>query len=221
MSDILPSSVRRALGERSLPLDARASLGKQLVTAGAIIVPFLGLVAGVALAWGWGFSWVDLGLLVSMTVLTGLGITVGFHRLFTHRSFETNPVVQYVFAVLGSMAVQGPLLKWVATHRQHHQHSDTPDDPHTPHHHGRGLLGLLRGFWHAHVGWTLGPDVAGLGRYVPDLRRSTATRVVSALFPLWVVLGLAVPAALGGLLSWSWQGAVLGLIWGGLVRVLL
>ena len=123
MSDILPSPVRRALGERSLPLDARASLGKQLVTAGAIIVPFLGLVAGVALAWGWGFSWVDLGLLVSMTVLTGLGITVGFHRLFTHRSFETNPVVQYVFAVLGSMAVQGPLLKWVATHRQHHQHS--------------------------------------------------------------------------------------------------
>jgi stearoyl-CoA desaturase (delta-9 desaturase) len=221
LSDILPSTVRRALGERPHLPAGRASLGKQLVTLGAIVVPFLGLVAGVALVWGWGFSWVELGLLLGMAFLTGLGITVGYHRLFTHRSFETNPVVRFVFAVLGSMAVQGPLLKWVATHRQHHQHSDTPDDPHTPHHSGRGVLGLIRGFWYAHVGWTFGPDPAGLMRYVPDLRRSAALRVVSALFPLWVVLGLAVPTVLGGLLTWSWQGVVLGLIWGGLVRVLL
>ena len=136
MSDILSSPVRRALGQHPQLPAHRSSLGKQLVTLAAIVVPFLGLVAGVALVWGWGFSWVELGLLVSMTLLTGVGITVGYHRLFTHRSFETNPVVRFVFAVLGSMAVQGPLLKWVATHRQHHQHSDAPDDPHTPHHSG-------------------------------------------------------------------------------------
>jgi stearoyl-CoA desaturase (delta-9 desaturase) len=119
------------------------------------------------------------------------------------------------------MAVQGPLLNWVAVHRRHHQLSDTPDDPHTPYHRGRGFLGLIRGFWHAHVGWILGPDHPSLSRYIPDLRRSTFLRVVSALFPLWVALGLAVPAVLGGLLTGSWQGFVLGLIWGGLVRVFL
>ena len=136
-----------------------------------------------------------------------MGITVGFHRLFTHRSFETNPVVQFVFAVLGSMAVQGPLFKWVAMHRRHHQHSDAPDDPHTPHHSGGGLLGLLRGFWHAHVGWVFEPDPAGPRplRQGPARRRRPCAWS-SALFPLWVVLGLVIPRVLGGLLTGSWQG---------------
>src|SRR5207244_6756731 len=110
----------------------RISLGGRLVTLAAIIVPFLGLVAAVVFLWGWGFHWVDLGLLLGMYVLTALGITVGFHRLFVHRSFEPNMVVKFVLAVLGSMAVQGPLLKWVAMHRRHHQHSDTLQDPHSP-----------------------------------------------------------------------------------------
>ena len=126
-------------------------------------MPFLGLVAAVFFLWGWGFRWVDLGLLLGMYVLTALGITVGFHRLFTHRSFETNRVVQFVLGVLGSMAVQGPLLDWVALHRRHHQHSDAPDDPHSPHHQGRGVLGLLRGLWHAHVGWIFAARPAGPG----------------------------------------------------------
>jgi stearoyl-CoA desaturase (delta-9 desaturase) len=221
LSDSIPTPALRAPARTVQTPAILITRSKQLVTLAGIITPFLGLVAGIILFWGWGFSWVDLALMTGMAVLTGLGITVGFHRLFTHRSFEANPVVRYTLAILGSMAVQGPLLKWVATHRRHHQHSDTPDDPHTPHHHGRGLVGFFRGFWHAHVGWTLGPDIAGLAKYVPDLRRSKAMRVVSALFPLWVALGLAVPAVLGGLLTWSWQGFVLGLIWGGLVRVFL
>ncbi|HVK14481.1 MAG TPA: acyl-CoA desaturase, partial [Gemmataceae bacterium] len=198
-----------------IPLAVRAG------TLAAITIPALGLAAVPFLAWGWGFRWADLGLLLGMTVLTGLGITVGFHRLFTHRSFETAWPVQFALGVLGSMAVQGPLWKWVATHRRHHQHSDREGDPHSPHPHAAGLAGVLRGFWHAHVGWAFDRDIPGLERYVPDILRSRLLRTVSALFPLWVVLGLAVPAALGGLLSWSWQGAVLGLIWGGLVRVLL
>jgi stearoyl-CoA desaturase (Delta-9 desaturase) len=156
-----------------------------------------------------------------MYLLTALGITVGFHRLFTHRSFEAPGAVRFVLAALGSMAVQGPLLKWVAVHRRHHQHSDGPDDPHTPHHHGRGVPGLLRGLWHAHLGWLFKPDPPGLDRYVKDLRQDTPARVAGALFPLWAALGLLAPAALGGLLTGSWAGALLGLLWGGLARVFL
>jgi stearoyl-CoA desaturase (delta-9 desaturase) len=190
-----------------------------LVTLAAVILPFLGLLAAAVFFWGWGLSWVELSLLAGMYMLTGLGVTVGFHRLFTHRSFETNRVVQVVLAVLGSMAMQGPLLDWVAFHRRHHQHSDTPDDPHSPHHHGRGILGVLRGLWHAHIGWFFQPDPVDLPRYVSDLRQSRLLRWLSHLFPVWVVLGLLIPAALGGLLTGSWLGVLLGLLWGGLVRI--
>src|SRR5512142_2983993 len=170
---------------------------------------------------GGGFTWVDLGLLVGMYLLTALGITVGYHRLFVHRSFETNIVVKFVLAVLGSMAVQGSLLKWVALHRRHHQHSDKMDDPHTPHHQGRGILGWLRGYWRAHIGWFFEPEPAELSRYVPDLERSRALRVASVLFPLWITRGLLSPAVLGGLLSGTRVGVWTGFIWGGLVRIFL
>ena len=203
------------------PQAERLSLGGRIATFLGITVPFLGIVAGIALFWGWGFSWVHLGLLLGMYSLTAFGITVGFHRLFTHRSFETHPVVRFILAACGSMAVQGNLLKWVALHRRHHQHSDSPEDPHTPHHSGSGLLGMIRGAWHSHVGWAFKGDPADLSRYVKDLSRSPSLRVASALFPLWIVIGLAIPAALGGLLTWSWMGCLLGLVWGGLVRVFL
>ncbi len=199
----------------------RASRGMQLVVFVAIVLPFLGLVAAPFFLWGWGFSWLDLGLLLGMYVLTSLGITVGFHRLFTHHSFETYTWLKFLLAVLGSMAVQGPMLKWVAFHRRHHQHSDTADDPHSPHHHGRGVLGLLRGAWHAHIGWMFQPDPEDLFRYVQDLSKNRALRVESALFPLWVVLGLLIPGILGGLLTLTWAGVWTGVIWGGLVRVFL
>jgi stearoyl-CoA desaturase (delta-9 desaturase) len=185
----------------------------------AVVLPFLGLIASGVLLWGWGFGWVELALFGVMYVLTALGITVGYHRLFSHRSFEAHQAVECVFAVLGSMAVQGPLLMWVALHRRHHQHSDGDHDPHSPHGHGGGILGMLRGLWHAHLGWMFRPGPADLSHYVKDLRRNAALRWVSALFPLWVAVGLLVPALLGFLLTWSWAGAVLGFVWGGLVRV--
>jgi stearoyl-CoA desaturase (Delta-9 desaturase) len=223
VTELTPLPVADPRAELPLPEGAhqRASLGMQLVTLVAIAVPFLGLVAAPFFLWGWGFSWPDLGLLLGMYVLTALGITVGFHRLFTHRSFETYTWVKFLLAVLGSMAIQGPLLKWVAQHRRHHQHSDTPDDPHSPHHHGRGVLGLLRGAWHAHIGWLFRHDPEDLDRYVQDLRKSRALRVASALFPLWVALGLVLPGVLGGLLTLRWAGVWTGVIWGGLVRVFL
>lgn len=206
------------------PIDVpagRVSLSVRIVNLVAVIVPFVGLVAAAISIWGWGFHWVDLGLLLGMYVLTVLGVTVGYHRLFTHRSFETNQVVQFILAVFGSMAIQGSVLKWVAMHRRHHQHSDDPDDPHTPHHHGRGVLGVLRGLWHAHLGWIFDPDPPDLLRYVKDLWQSTLVRRVSALFPLWVVVSLVVPALIGGLVSGTWAGALRGLAWGGLARIFL
>jgi stearoyl-CoA desaturase (Delta-9 desaturase) len=199
----------------------RLSPGVQLIRLALVFLPLLGLLAAIILLWGWGFGWVELALLVGMYVPTALGVTVGFHRLFTHRSFETNRVVQFLLAALGSMAAQGSLLDWVAVHRQHHKHSDQPGDPHSPHLHGTGLWGTLQGFWHAHLGWMFRPDPKGLARYVTDLRRSAALRVASALFPLWVALGLLIPIGLGWLLTGTWVGGVLGLLWGGLARMFL
>jgi len=197
----------------------RLSLRLRVANLAGVIVPFLGLFGVAGFLWGRGFSWVDLGLLLSLYVLTALGVTVGLHRLFTHRAFETNRVVQFVLGVLGSMAVQGPLFKWVATHRRHHQFSDREHDPHSPHQHGQSVLGLLRGAWHAHVGWLFQPDPPDLGRYVKDLAQSRMLRVVNALFPVWVLVGLLIPAVLGGLITRTWLGVASGLVWGGLARI--
>jgi stearoyl-CoA desaturase (delta-9 desaturase) len=205
--------IEEAPNEISLPL--------RVANLIAVVMPFAGLVAAIIAVWGWGFHWSDLGLLLGMYLLTAIGITVGFHRLFTHKSFETNRVVLFILGVLGSMAVEGPVLEWVAMHRRHHQHSDDPEDPHSPHHHGRGVRGLLLGIWHAHLGWIFQPTPRDLPRYVTDLQQNSAVRRVSALFPVWVAIGLLIPAALGGLLTQTWTGVLTGLAWGGLARVFL
>lgn len=191
---------------------ARASPAVRLATLAAIVLPLFALVGAAFLLWGWGFSWVDFGLLAGMYLLTTVGIGVGFHRLFVHRAFDAPMPVKVALAVAGSMAVQGDLIGWVATHRKHHQHSDTPTDPHTPHGHGRGLLGWLKGYWHAHVGWLLDPPVPDLGRYARDLNQSPTLRTVSRFFPLWVALGLLLPAVVGGLVAGAWAGALTGLV---------
>lgn len=184
-----------------------------------IVLPLVGLLVGIALLWGPGFGWLHLTLLLSMYLLSGLGVTVGYHRLFTHRAFETIWPVKWLLGILGSMAVEGPLFKWVATHRLHHQHSDTAGDPHSPHAYGAGLLAALRGLWHAHIGWMFQADPPDLPRYIGDLARDRHLRAISRLFPLWAVLGLLMPALLAGLLTASWYGALLGFIWGGLARL--
>lgn len=203
------------------PLRTPASLGKRIATMIAIVVPLAAVLVTPLYVWEWGFRWTDLAVLVGMYVLTALGVTIGFHRLFVHRSFETYLWVKVVLAVMGSMALQGPLLRWVGLHRWHHQHSDTPEDPHSPQHGGAGFVGLAKGFWHAQIGWFFEADPPNLARYSSDLSKSRTLRVISALFPLWVALGLVLPAVVGGLLSQSWMGALSGLIWGGLVRIFL
>jgi stearoyl-CoA desaturase (delta-9 desaturase) len=186
-----------------------------------VIAPFLGLIATMILLWGYVFTWAHLCVFLVMYVGTGLGITVGYHRLFTHRSFETPRPIKAILAVLGSMAVEGPLLRWVANHRRHHQLSDRAGDPHSPHLHGEGFRGMLKGLWHAHVGWILMPDTADLSRYVADLHGDRLLRWVSRLFPVWVIISLLIPTVLGGLLTMTWTGALLGFIWGGLARIFL
>ncbi|MEM7623069.1 MAG: fatty acid desaturase, partial [Planctomycetota bacterium] len=211
----------------------KAPLAIRLVNLAAVVIPFLGLIAAIVLLWGTAFNWLYLGLLAGMYILTGLGITVGYHRLFTHRSFTTPKPVAMVFAMLGSMAIEGPMLQWVANHRKHHQHSDHEEDPHSPHAHGGGVIGTLRGLWHAHMGWFLNSHTfvsvkdgvscvpQKLTRYVKDLEQDRFYRWMSNTFPVWAGLGLAIPAVLGGLITMTWMGALLGFIWGGLVRVLL
>jgi stearoyl-CoA desaturase (Delta-9 desaturase) len=199
----------------------RRGLQVRIINLIAVIVPFLGFIAAIVLLWGVALNWVHLAILGVMYAGTAFGVTVGYHRLFTHRSFEAVAPVRFILGVLGSMAVEGPVMHWAATHRRHHQHSDSHDDPHSPHAHGNGVLAILRGFWHAHVGWLLRRPARGLTRYVPDLDSDRIVRWVSRLFPLWVVLGLVIPAAMGGLLTMSWAGVLLGFLWGGLARIFL
>jgi stearoyl-CoA desaturase (delta-9 desaturase) len=185
-----------------------------------VTVPFLGVIAAIVLSWGWGCDWLDLGLMAGMYLLSMIGITVGFHRLFTHRSFQTIGPIQYVLAALGSMAFQGPLIDWVGRHRVHHQFSDAEGDPHSPHLHGTGIWRALLGFWHAHIGWAFAPMEVGMERYAGDVRRNPVLRTISDLFPLWAVLGLLIPALIGLAVN-GWYGALTGFVWGGLVRVFL
>lgn len=193
----------------------------KIATLLAVVVPFLGLVAAVSLWWGRGFTWTELFILLGMYLATGFGITVGYHRLFVHRSFETFRPIKFALAVLGSMSVEGPVLRWAANHRLHHRTSDEADDPHSPHRYGGGFRGVIAGLWHAHMGWMFAPQPPGIGRYVRDLHADRMIRVANRLFGVWVLLGLLIPTAIGLVVTGTWTGALLGFIWGGLVRVFL
>jgi stearoyl-CoA desaturase (delta-9 desaturase) len=187
------------------------------------VVPFLAFVAAIVLLWNRIVDWSDLALFAVMYVLTGLGITVGFHRLLTHRSFMTFKPIEYVFATLGSMAVQGPVIAWVADHRKHHAHTDEEGDPHSPHvGRGDGVIGALRGLWYAHMGWLF--DAHGRAeaeRYARDLVEDRGMRFLSRGFLGIALLGLLIPAGLGYLLDGTLKGALTGLLWGGFVRIFM
>ena len=187
----------------------------------AVIVPPLGLAVAIWFAWGGWFTVTDMVLLVVGYMLTAMGITIGYHRYYTHRSFEASAPVAWTFSVLGTMAVQGPLLWWVTTHRRHHQHSDEHDDPHSPHA-GReaGFVGWLSGFAHAHVGWLFSRgNHTSVRRYAPDVAADPRAQLISRLFPLWVLLGFVLPALIGWAIDGGWRGALLGFLWGGLIRM--
>jgi stearoyl-CoA desaturase (delta-9 desaturase) len=151
-----------------------------------------------------------------------LGITLGFHRLLTHRSFQTFKPVEYALAILGSMAVQGPVMNWVADHRKHHAHTDQEGDPHTPHGHGGGVKGALKGLWYAHMGWLFdGSGTTEHERYARELHEDRGMRFIHRTFGLWVALGIAIPAGAGFLLTGTARGALEAGLWGGPVRIFL
>ena len=205
----------------TVPIEHETS--ERLVRIVVFGLPPAALAAAGWLAWGGTLHWQDLAVLAIMYMLSGLGITVGYHRLFTHRSFKTTRPVRALLAVLGSMAVEGPLFEWVATHRKHHRFSDQAGDPHSPHlDDAPGWRGALRGLAYAHVGWMFrGKDMANPARYAKDLLADRDLRFISRTFPLWVVVGLAVPFGLGVALTGSIAGGLTGLLWGGAVRVFL
>jgi len=182
-----------------------------------VVVPFLGLIAAIVLLWQSWVDWIDLGILAGLYLVYGLGITVGYHRLLTHRAFKTYKPVEYGFAIVGSMALQGGVLDWVGDHRKHHAHADEEGDPHSPHvGHGEGLSGL----WHAHTGWLFETHgQADWKKYARELYEDPGMRRINRFFPLLAALSLAIPAALGYVLhGFTLEGAVRGLVWGGLVR---
>ncbi len=183
------------------------------------IVPLVALVAALPLVWGWGVSWLDLGLAVAFYSLSILGVTVGFHRYFTHGSFKAKRPMRVALAVAGSMAVQGPVLHWVADHRRHHAFSDREGDPHSPWLFGTSPLAIIRGFWHAHMGWIFRRNLTNQHRFAPDLLADRDMRIVHKLFGPLTIATLLLPALIGGLATWSWWGAVTAFFWAGLVRI--
>lgn len=186
-----------------------------------VLAPFAALIFAIWMAWGRGVYALDVGQLVFWHVLTGLGVTVGFHRLFTHASFKTVWPVKAGLGILGSMTVQGNLFKWCAVHMKHHSHSDKEDDPHSPHAYGKGFWAVWKGFWHSHVGWLFSHEmpVSEEKRLIERLRKDPLLVWIDRLFLLWVILGLLIPALIGGLIIGTWEGAFRGFLWGGLIRI--
>jgi stearoyl-CoA desaturase (Delta-9 desaturase) len=192
---------------------------EQVALALFIVVPFLAIAAAVPMAWGGWLGWTDVGIAVLMYAITGHGVTVGFHRYFTHKSFKPNRALKVVMAVAGSMAIQGPVIRWVADHRKHHKFSDREGDPHSPWRYGKSVGALTKGLLHAHMMWLFDPEQTPQRKYAPDLLKDRDIVRVSRAFPGWVAVSLLLPAVLGGLLTWSWAGALTAFFWGSLVRV--
>lgn len=211
-----PDTPRRG-GPRPV-LDGRRPPGEQTLVYVFVLLPVVALAAAVPAAWGWGLSWLDVGLTVAFYLFSGLGVTVGFHRHFTHRSFTASRGLRNGLAIAGSTALQGDVITWVADHRRHHAFSDSEGDPHSPWRHGTTPAALAKGFWHAHMGWLFGRDRTNVARFAPDLLADRDLVRISRLFPLWTALGLLAPALLGGLITMSWWGAMTALFWAGLVR---
>jgi stearoyl-CoA desaturase (Delta-9 desaturase) len=199
----------------------RKKTWEQVALALFIAVPFLAVLAAVPVAWGGFLGWHDVVLAVIFYTVAGHGISIGFHRYFTHKSFKPNRPVKVALAIAGSLAIEGPVIRWVADHRKHHKFSDRDGDPHSPWRYGNSVGALTRGFLYAHVGWLFDPEQTPQRQYAPDLLKDEDIRKVSRAFPLLVVVSILAPAVIGGLWSWSITGALTAFFWASLVRIAL
>ncbi len=217
-----PTSViaEPAVGSDPKPIfgAARGEIDRAFIRL-AVAVPLLALIAAVPLAWGWGITWIDIGLALGFYFLSGLGVTIGFHRHFTHRSFKANRPLRIGLAIAGSMAFQGDVITWVADHRRHHAYADKEGDPHSPWLFGTSPLAVAKGFYHSHIGWLFAKNPTNLDRFAPDLIADRDIARISRQFPLWTLVSLLAPAVLGGLITMSFWGALTGFFWAGLVRI--
>jgi stearoyl-CoA desaturase (delta-9 desaturase) len=195
----------------------------RIITGAVTAIPFAALIVVGWQLWNEALHWSDIAVFGICYMLTGFGVTIGFHRHLTHRAFKAKRWLRGTLAILGSAAIEGPVISWVADHRKHHAFADIEGDPHSPHvDHGHGLKGALRGLFHAHVGWLFIHTQRGSKeRYAPDLLKDPLIRWIDRTFVLWVLAGLAVPFLLGGLIGRSWEAALTGLLWGGAVRMLV
>jgi len=202
----------------------RAGIVDLSIMVTAIVAPLVGFVFAIYYCWNVGWvSWPYLVMLVVAWMISGMGVTIGFHRLLTHGSFETYRPIRALFMFFGALSVEGSPLVWCAVHRRHHALSDHPGDPHSPHLHGEGVWNSIKGFFYGHCGWLLthawsSPD---LKRYVPDLLQEKLLVAVDRMYYMWVIMSLAIPAGIGYLIAGGWDGALLGVLWGGLARIFL
>ena len=211
-SGALPSGPRPLTGEVK-------SRWEQMALYAFVVIPFAAVVAAVPVAWGWGLSWHDVVITVVFYIVSGLGITVGFHRYFTHGSFKAKRGLRIALALAGSLAIEGPVIRWVSDHRRHHAFSDKEGDPHSPWRYGEDFRALSKGFFFAHIGWLFDIEQTNQERFSPDLLADRHLKRIDAAFPAIVVFSLLAPAVVGGLWSLSWTGALTAFFWASLLRI--
>lgn len=204
-----------------IKLEKRAKHFSQIHTWGLMVVPPLGAVLALSMFLQGQVGFLEIGLFLLMYLISIIGITVGFHRLFAHGAFQTSPQVRGMLAIFGSMSCQGPIIYWVSNHRRHHQHSDQPGDPHSPHFKDEHSLPKWKGFLHAHSGWIFRHELSNSFVFSKDLLKDPVVSKVNQFYLFWMILGLAIPALLGGIATGSLSGLYSGFIWGGLVRIFL
>lgn len=203
-------------------LDRRRLRGHRIGLWLASVVPLIGFVVAIWSLWGRGLSGTDAVIFGGFYAFTGLGVTVGFHRMLAHRTFEAPKAVRALLAVAGSMSIEMAAIDWAATHRRHHAYSDRPGDPHSPHlEAANGFCGIVKGLWHAHMGWLFQAERTSRERWTPDLLKDPAIMRISALFPLWIVLTFALPALAGLAITRSPAGMLTAFLWGSLARIFL
>jgi stearoyl-CoA desaturase (Delta-9 desaturase) len=218
MTSVLAEPTATTAGPKPLT-EGPQTRGVLIALYAFVILPFLAVLAAVPVAWGGWLSWTDIAIGAVFYVVSGLGITVGFHRYFTHGSFKAKRWLRVALALAGSVAIEGNIIQWVADHRRHHAFSDQDGDPHSPWRFGTGYWALTKGLFFAHVGWMFSRELSNRERFAPDLLADKAVSRVSKLFPVWTLISLFLPALVGGLWGGSLHAAAQAFFWAGLVRI--
>lgn len=201
-------------------VDPEPKTRAELITFGLVVgLPLVAIAAAVPFAWGWGLGWTDIAIAFVFYVVSGLGVTVGLHRYFTHGSFKAKRPMKIALGIAGSLSLEMSVLDWVATHRKHHKFSDKEGDPHSPWRFGPGFASMSKGLLYAHMGWLFESERTNREKYAPDLYKDPDIIKLHKWFGALAVTSIFLPAILGGLLTWSWQGALTAFFWGSLVRI--